>query len=343
MYAQASRLLFPPAHRGECVSLRYLSSHDVRAALDMPTAIGLMRQAFMALSTGGAVVPVRTTVELEHPGSRALFMPAHAATAGRFGIKVVGVHPDNRAAGLPLVHALMLVFDSGTGEPRGVLDAETLTAIRTGAASGLATDLLARADADVLAIFGTGVQARTQLEAVCAVRPIRRTWVFGRDAERGQAFASEMRARVDCEIAVADSPTRLRETDIVCAATTARQPVFAASDVAAGTHINGIGAYTPAMAEIPAEVVGAARLVVDHRASCLAEAGDIVQPLEAGLIDASHIAAELGEVAAGLKEGRTAADEITLFKSVGNAAQDLFAAAHVIEVAERDGLGTVLG
>lgn len=321
-------------------TIRILSREDVRQALDMKQAIALMRPAFIALSGGRAVAPVRATLSIPQHEARALFMPVYLPDLAQIGLKVVTVHPHNAAQGLPFIHALVMVTDAATGRPLAVMDGEHLTALRTGAGAGLATDLLARPDAAVVALFGAGVQARTQLEAVCAVRPIRRAYVFNRSRDHADAFAREMSARLALDVQVADDPAVLQEADVVCTATTSLAPVFAHAHLKPGVHINGIGSYRPDMAEIPPETVLAATVVVDHRPACLAEAGDLLQPLARGLITEAHIHAELGEVAAGRKTGRTADDEITFFKSVGNAVQDLAVGSHVVAVAAARNLGT---
>ncbi len=262
-------------------------------------------------------------------------------------VKIVSVFNDNPAKELPLIHALVVVVDATTGEPAAMMDGTYLTALRTGAASGAATDLLARQDARTAAIFGAGVQGRTQLEAVCAVRPIQAAWVYDVAPERAGDFAAEMRPdrcgrrRLSLPVRVAETPTEAaRQADVVCTATTSSPPVFEDADVRPGTHINGVGAYTPQMQESPAETVLRAKVVIDHREASLAEAGDLLIPLQEGLMTEDHIYAELGEIAAGLKAGRASPDEITLFKSVGVAVQDVAAASAVLEAARRLGLGT---
>ena len=320
--------------------IRFLSQDDVRHALDMKQAIGLMRGAFIALSEGRATVPIRPTLPVPEHNGRALFMPVYLPDTGQIGLKIVAVHEDNPARGLPAIHALVMVIDATTGRPLAVMDGEYLTALRTGAGAGLATDLLARRDAEVAAIFGAGVQARTQLEAVCAVRPIRRAYVFNRTRQNAQVFAREMSAQLDLNVQVADEPETLRRADVVCTATTSLTPVFAHAHLKPGVHINGVGSYRPDMAEIPPETVRAAKVVVDHRPACLAEAGDLIQPIHQGLITENHVHAELGEIAAGHKAGRTSDDDVTFFKSVGNAVQDLAAASHIVAEAEARGFGT---
>ncbi len=319
--------------------IRLLSREDIRQTLDMPTAIARMGEAYAALSGGRATVPVRQSLPIPEHKGQVLIMPAWLPHTGAVSVKIVSAYPENPARHLPFIQALVVVLDAADGRPLAIMNGECLTALRTGAGAGLATDLLARKDAEAAAIFGPGVQGRTQLEAVCAVRDIRRTYVFGRTPEKTEAFAREMTALLNHEVVPATEPAQLRKADIVCTATSSRTPVFAHADVAPGAHINGVGSFRPDMAEIPVETVRAAKVVVDQRAACLAEAGDIIQPLNRKLIDENHIYGEIGEIVSGDVAGRTSPDEITLFKSVGNAAQDLAAAAHIVREAERRELG----
>lgn len=321
-------------------TLRVLSREDVRRALPMRQAIEEMKRAFAQLSQGQALVPLRVSLPVERHNGVTLFMPGYLGADDRMAVKIVSVFNDNPSKGLPLIHALVVVVDATTGRPAAVMDGTYLTALRTGAASGAATDLLAREDASVAAVFGAGAQGRTQLEAVCAVRPIRSAWVYDIDPERAAAYAEEMADRLGLPVRVAASPAEaVRRADVVCTATTSASPVFDDADLRAGTHINAVGAYTPQMQEVPAETVKRAKVVIDHREASLAEAGDLIFPLQQGLISKDHIWAELGEIAAGLKPGRTDPGEITLFKSVGVAVQDVAAAAAVLEAAEGMGLG----
>jgi ornithine cyclodeaminase/alanine dehydrogenase-like protein (mu-crystallin family) len=220
------------------------------------------------------------------------------------------------------------------------MDGAYLTALRTGAASGAATDLLARPDAHTATVFGAGAQGRTQLEAVCTVRPIHQAWVYDVAPRQAAAYAEEMSQRLSLPVRVAETPAQaVRQADVICTATTATSPVFADADVRPGTHVNAVGAYTPHMQEVPPKTVLRARVVIDHRESSLAEAGDLLIPIEQGLMTEDHIYAELGEIAAGSKPGRASPDEITLFKSVGVAVQDVAAASAVLEAARRLALG----
>lgn len=323
--------------------LLYLSAAEVRRALPMPEAIEAMREAFVQLSNRQVAMPTRLRLDVPEHHGLLLLMPCHAASTQRLSLKVVIQYSDNRALGLPLIQALVLVADAANGQPLAIMDGATVTALRTGAASGLATDLLARPDADVAAIFGSGVQARTQLEAACVVRPIRQAWVFDQDPACAEAFAADMTARLGLPVARAETPAQaMRDALVICAATTARTPVFHDGDLRPGAHINGVGSWKPEVAEIPADTVRRARIVVDHRESAHEEAGDLLMPLAQGLIRPEHLQAELGDVLAGRVPGRQDADEITLFKSVGVAVQDLFAAERALRNARRLGIGIEL-
>ncbi len=321
--------------------IRILSREDVRRALPMRQAIEAIKGAFAQLSTGQADVPLRVALNVPRHDGVTLFMPAYLSADDQMAVKIVSVFNDNPARGLPLIHALVVVVDATTGVPVAVIDGTYLTALRTGAASGAATDLLAREDARIVAIFGAGVQGRTQLEAVCAVRPIEAAWVYDVAPERAAAYAAEMSQRLSLPVKVAASPSEaVRQAGVICTATTSSSPVFEDADVRPGTHINAMGAYTPQMQEIPAETILRAKVVIDHRKASLAEAGDLLIPLQQGLMTEDHIYAELGEIAAGRKPGRTSSEEITLFKSVGVAVQDVAAAGAVLDAARRLGLGT---
>ncbi len=321
--------------------LRFFSSEDVKAALSMAEAVELMKEAFAKLRSGQAVVPLRTHVEAPDHGGTALFMPSALPADGQIGLKVVTVFDGNAGLGLPRIQALVLVLDGTTGSPLAVMDGTYLTALRTGAASGAATDLLARQDAESAAILGTGVQGRTQLEAICAVRRIAKVRAFDPVEGAAAAFAREMGAALDIEIEpVPAAAQAVRGADIVCTATTSVSPVFEDEDLEPGVHVNAVGSYQPHVQEIPAETVRRARVVVDHRASALAETGDLIVPIEEQLFSEDPIHAELGEIVLGEASARASDGEVTLFKSVGVAIQDLVAAERVLDNGAQLGLGT---
>jgi ornithine cyclodeaminase/alanine dehydrogenase-like protein (mu-crystallin family) len=221
-----------------------------------------------------------------------------------------------------------------------LINGEAITAIRTGAASGLATDLLANKDSDSLAIIGAGVQAFTQFEAVCNVRNIRRCIVFDVNKEKIETFIEKANSLFPVEFKSGTNKTELREYDIICTTSNAAGVLFEDKDIKDGTHINAIGAYRPDMIEIPGKTVARSLVIVDSREAALAEAGDIIQAINNKLIDSTHIHCELGELAAGLKPGRSSADQITLFKSVGLAVQDLAAASIIYNDAVKLNIGT---
>jgi ornithine cyclodeaminase/alanine dehydrogenase-like protein (mu-crystallin family) len=308
--------------------LLYLSAAEVRQALPMPDAIAAMREAFVQLSCGRVILPPRVRIDVPCDNGVALFMPCHVHERKLFGLKLVTLFDRNREKGLPLVQALVILADGTTGAPLAVMDGASLTALRTGAASGVATACLAREDAEVATVFGGGVQARTQLEAVCCVRHIRHARVYDADPSAADRFAAEMSQRLGLQVQRAADPAQaLEDAAVVCTATTSSRPVFQDHELPPGVHINAVGSYKPDVAEIPCETVCRARIVVDHRASALEEAGDLLLPLRQGRIRKEHMHTELGEVLAGRAPGRHSASEITLFKSVGVAIQDLFAAA----------------
>lgn len=295
----------------------------------MPAAIRAVADALVQLSTGRAIVPPRTSLEVPGLRTTALVMPAYLPGSNRIGLKLISLCEDNPSKGLPLAQAVTVLMDAERGTPLAVLEAGYLTAVRTGAASGVATEALARKNARVAAIFGAGVQGRTQLEAIAAVRPIAKAYIFDVDAAATAAFAKEMEARLGFEVVPARGPGTLSEADIVSTATTSATPVFADGDVKPGAHINAVGSYKPHIREVPGETIRRASLFVDERRSCLEEAGDLIIPLRQGLIREDHIRAEIGEVLAGLAPGRRSKDEITVFKSVGNAVEDLAVAGLV--------------
>lgn len=317
-----------------------LDGEAVRRALPMEAAIEVMRQAFAALCEGRAVVPERIHLDVEPHDGVTLVMPALVEGEDEaLGVKVVSLFAGNQARGLARLQAIVLALEPDTGRPLAVLEGATLTALRTGAACGLASELLARPDAASVAILGAGVQARTQLEAVCCVRRIEAAWVFDVDGSRARAFADEMARLVRDIRPVATPAEAVREADIVCAATTSATPVFADEGIRPGTHINAIGSFKPSVQEIPSATVVRSLVVVDSREAALSETGDLLIPIGQGLMSADDIHAELGELVLGLKPGRTSDGQVTLYKSVGIAVQDAVAAKVALRRARELGLG----
>jgi ornithine cyclodeaminase/alanine dehydrogenase-like protein (mu-crystallin family) len=313
------------------MTLPFFTAEDIRRALPMREAIEAMRAAFIAFSEGRAHIPQRLSISIPEQEGITLVMPGYVPPDA-LGLKVVSVFPRNPARGLPTLSALVVMLDPETGAPAALLDGAFLTAWRTGAASGLATDLLARPDAESLALIGAGAQARTQLLAVAAVRSLRRVRVYSRTPARAQALIEEMQGQegIPQDIAVAPTPeAAVAEADIVCTATNSSVPVFDGQALRPGTHINAIGSFTLEMRELDEETFRrAARVVVDSRAAALAEAGEVVWAIQQGILREADLV-ELGEIAAGRRPGRERPEEITLFKSVGLAVQDLVAAQRV--------------
>jgi ornithine cyclodeaminase/alanine dehydrogenase-like protein (mu-crystallin family) len=313
------------------MTLPFFTAEDIRRALPMREAIEAMRAAFIAFSEGRAHIPQRLSISIPEQEGITLVMPGYVPPDA-LGLKVVSVFPRNPARGLPTLSALVVMLDPETGAPAALLDGAFLTAWRTGAASGLATDLLARPDAESLALIGAGAQARTQLLAVAAVRSLRRVRVYSRTPARAQALIEEMQGQegIPQDIAVAPTPeAAVAEADIVCTATNSSVPVFDGQALRPGTHINAIGSFTLEMRELDEETFRrAARVVVDSRAAALAEAGEVVWAIRQGILREADLV-ELGEIAAGRRSGRERPEEITLFKSVGLAVQDLVAAQRV--------------
>lgn len=319
------------------------SADDVKAALPMREAVAAIREAFRELASGEVVVPLRTHISLEKYSADVLLMSCYSPRLDQVGMKIITLHPGNVERGLPFIQATVMVLDAERGTPLAVMSGAILTAIRTGAASGVATDLLARADATRVAIIGTGVQATTQLEAVCTVRDIKIATVFDVDSARAHLFAERMQQRLKIHVVAAPSVSvAITDAEIICTATTSGKPVFDDRDVSPGTHINAIGVYKPDRREIPAATVARARVVVDDVEAAWEEAGELILARSEGLIESSHIHAALGDIIIGRAGGRQSADEVTLFKSVGVGNQDLSAAHVVLARGTALDLGTVV-
>ena len=321
-----------------------LSKEEVRQALPMSETIAAMKTAFAAFSSGKAEVPLRSRLLIPPHEAVSLVMPAYFQEQGSeaLAVKIVSIYPHNAAVGLPLIHAAVLVLEANTGRPIALLEGGELTASRTGAASGAATDILARKDSQVAAIFGAGVQGRAQLEAICTVRPVQTAWIYDPDQPQVSQFIREMTGYgpIPSDLRPANNPQQaVSGADIICCATTSQTPVFEDRHLKAGVHINAVGSYTEQMQEIPAETIQRSLLVVDSRQAVLSETGDILKPLQSGLIDEGHIYAELGELVLGQKTGRKNANQITCFKSVGIAVQDAAAARLALQTAKNLGIG----
>ena len=316
--------------------IRILSASDVRAALPMPKAIDAMRHAYSQLSAGKVTAPPRQHLSTDKGVT--LIMPAYLPEHGEFGIKVVSVYDDNPNLDLPRITATVLVLDPTTGTPKAFMDGASLTAIRTGAGGGVAADLLAPKDAKKVGLFGAGVQARAQLQAVMAVRNITRVNLISRTEASAQQLATEISEWTDPpKVNLVSTPQEVvADADIVLCATTSATPLFDGNDLQPGTHITAVGTFVPEKREVDTTTIRRSdRIVVDSREACVEEAGDLIIPN-------AQIDAEIGEILNGDKPGRDSDSEITFFKSVGVAVQDAVVGAAVLTEAETKGLGTLI-
>jgi len=318
-----------------------LTQREIRELLPMDACIELVAEALAALARGAAQNPLRRGLRLSDGQSLLGTMPGELSEPRAIGLKAITVFPGNHGGRWDAHQGVVVLFDAENGEPTAILQASEITAIRTAAASGVATRALAREDAHDLALIGAGVQARAHLAAMLAVRRIERVRVFCRNAEQRQAFARREAQRHGIAVAPAESARAAVEgADIVCTTTSAREPVLFGEWLASGTHVNAVGACVPKARELDTAAVARSRLFVDRRESALAESGDFLLARAEGAIGDDHIVAELGEVLIGSQPGRRNRDEITLFDSLGLAVEDLAAADYVVRRARERGLGT---
>jgi ornithine cyclodeaminase/alanine dehydrogenase-like protein (mu-crystallin family) len=325
------------------MEIRVLRGAEVRELLPMAECIELMQRTMIAVSEGRVVLPLRSILVM--PGDRGMMgmMPGYLADPECFGVKLVSLIPRNKPPQYSSHLGLVLLFEAEHGRPVALLDAAEITAIRTAAASGLATRLLARPEAGDLALLGAGEQARSHLEAMLSVRALRRIRVWARDRDKARLFAEAAGARY--RIAVETSPTAreaVAGADIICTTTKAREPILQGDWLAPGTHLNVVGSSIAAAAEIDTAAVVKARFFVDRRESTINEGGEYLRALKSGAITADHILGEIGEVASGSKQGRSSPLDVTLYKSLGIAPQDLAAAHHILEKARAAGVGQVI-
>lgn len=306
-----------------------LSESDVRCLLPMPDLIAAMEGALVAFSEGRVRQPLRTVIEAGAPHALFGVMPAYVPDGPALGTKLVTVFGENAARGLPTHLATIVLLDPETGALSAILDGRYITEARTAAVSAVATKLLARETAGTLAIIGSGVQARSHLEALACVRPVRDVRVWSPTAAHREAFVRECQPHTAAPIVEAASPAAaLAGADLVVLATSAREPVVRSAWIADGAHICAVGACRPDQREMDGALVARGRVFVDSRTGALSEAGDIVLAIAEGMFDTAGIAAEIGEVAAGRAPGRTDAAQVTIFKSLGMAVEDV-AAAHL--------------
>jgi ornithine cyclodeaminase len=324
------------------VKLRVLTAADVERVLDPDELVDALADAFARLSAGEASMPQRIAVEVPERDGAVLLMGAHLEGRPSLTTKLVSLFPHNPRGGPPTHQAAILVFDAATGTPAALMDGTSVTELRTAAGSRLATRLLARPDAGVLAIVGTGVQARAHARALTRERQWAEVRIAGRDAAGAERLAGALRHELSRPVVAADSvAAALSGADVVCAATAATEPVIRRELLEPGMHVNSVG-YTTAGREVDAETIRDALVVVESRAAALAESNDVRVAIRDGIAAEDPLHAELGEIVAETRPGRSGPEQITLYKSMGVAAEDDAAAALALAAAERDGAGTVI-
>lgn len=319
-----------------------LTRQDVEACLTMDDTLEAVERAFREHGQGSTNMPLRSGIRLVNANGITLFMPAYVQTMGAIGIKVVSVYPDNPSNySLPTTLGVVLLTDPKNGELLAIMDGTFLTAMRTGAAGGIAVKYLAKKDAKEVGIVGTGVQGRTQIIAATRVRRVEMVKAYDVAHERCELFCRQVSKELGIQMAPVDSVEKaVRGSDIVITTSTSKTPILNGDWLGEGAHVNAIGSHTPDTRELDVTSIKRAKLIVDSREAALKEAGDIIIPISQGLITPAQIHAELGEILTNKKAGRTSDSEITIFKSLGLAIQDVSTASKVYELAMKRGVGT---
>ncbi|MCH0564864.1 MULTISPECIES: ornithine cyclodeaminase family protein [unclassified Streptomyces] len=320
-----------------------LNGDQVRQAFPVAEAYRVMAEVMRRYSAGDVVQPVRTVLGSGRDASLFGVMPCHVTGEDHagYGLKAVLHAPGNASRGLPTHVGVVMVFDPGTGQPLALMEGAAVTALRTAAASAVATDALARPDAGDLALIGAGTQARSHLLALDGIRPLRRVRVWNRSAARAEEFLKWARSRVDVDIEPASTPAHaLHGADLVCTTVDTTDPLVRAADLADGVHVNAVGSSVPGKRELTASAVASCSVFVDSREGALRESSEISAPVEEGLVPAGRPLPEIGEVLLGKHPGRTGPAERTLYKSLGMAAQDVASGFAVLNAARRLGIGT---
>lgn len=323
-------------------SILVLTATEIERLLPMKVCIDLMATTLTDLERGELHQPLRTIVRPENARGVMGLMPTYRrGTQGSFGLKAICVFPGNPKRGLDAHQGGVLLFSGETGELQGVFNASAITAIRTAAVSGVATRLLAREDASELTVFGAGVQARVHLEAMSAVRPLKRARIVSRNPEHAEQFAAEMAPKFSFSIEpCADAKQAIDGADLIVTCTSAKEPILKREWIREGAHINAVGACIPTAREIDSATMAASRLFVDRRESALNEAGDYLLAERDGFVTPDSIEAEIGELLTGKKQGRQSKHDLTLFKSLGIAVEDLASAEYLFKKATEENVGT---
>ena len=317
--------------------LTIINAAGVRKLLPMSECIDAMEPAMIAATTGTISMPPRLVAPLIDESGFLVLMPGSSTELAAFGAKVINLIPGNPARGLPAIQGFIALFDHASGAPVAIIDGAEVTGIRTAAASGLATRLLARPDAHTCGIFGNGVQAVTHIDAMRAVRPVDQIIVWGRNPDKVRAFAREQEERTGIRVRATADPAEAGACDLVCTTTTSPEPILAGDWVNPGAHVNLVGAHSITTRECDTGLVVKSAVYVDLMESVRNEGGDIMIPIEEGAIDETHIIGELGELLQGKIPGRQDENQVTLYQSHGINAQDMFAAKHIHAKAQAAG------
>ena len=329
------------------MKITVLNARQMSEVFSMKDAIQADKDALQLYSEGKSNIPLRANLDIQKYNGQTLYMYGYAEPAKASGVKIVSVYPDNIEKGLTSVPATMILVNCETGEVNCMMDGTHLTRIRTGAVAGAATDILARKDSKVFALFGTGGQAESQLEAVLNVRHIELVKVFDINKERAQTFAEKMTQKFGAKFSVkivsaSSASDAVQDADVITTVTTASEPVFDGSLVKKGVHINAVGSYTPSMSEIDEKIiVGASKVYVDTN-DAVKESGDLIKPIQKGIFSADKITGELGSVLSRKIPGRTSEDEMTFFETTGSAVLDLVTAQRIYEKALQAKIGSVI-
>jgi len=319
--------------------IRIIKASEIKQFYSMPMAINAMARAFSSLSSGESFVPQRYVSKLPTNELVMLCKPAFVEKDKRVSIKFLTQRESGFIPDIPTIQGIVMVIDSVTGEFLSFMDGEYITALRTGAASGLATRCFARNDAQTLALFGCGTQVKTQLEAVVCERDIKRILVFDTNMELARQFVGEMEKKLLIEMVISTDTRDLKDADIICTATNATAPLFKRNEIKKGVHINAIGSFQPHMQELDPFLLRDARIFLDFAEPCMKESGDLIKPIQEGIISENHFAGEIGDYLLNRIPGRESEEQITVFKSVGVAIQDYAVASDIYNYSLEHGFG----
>jgi ornithine cyclodeaminase/alanine dehydrogenase-like protein (mu-crystallin family) len=319
--------------------MRIIKAAEIKQYYSMKQAIDAMERAFSSLSSGECYIPMRVVTRLPASELLMLYKPAFVEKDRQAAVKFITQRENSSFPDVPAIQGIVMVIDSVTGEIISIMDGGYITALRTGAASGLATRFLASKDAHTLALFGCGAQGKTQAEAVLCEREIKKILVFDKNRGRAERFIEEQQGKLNLEMVLCEDTSILKEADIICTATNATAPIFKREDVKKGAHINAIGSFRPHMQELDPLLIRDARVFIDQTEACLKESGDLIKPISEGIITENHIAGEIGDFLLNRITGRESEDQITIFKSVGVAIQDYAVATDIYNCSLEQGFG----